>query len=77
MNYKSLTPKIKFGTFKIEEKDAFAYQIEDEERNFRTAIFAGIYDKIDELILENIPDDKLIALYAKVSKEMNKRGFKV
>jgi hypothetical protein len=77
MDYKSLTPKIKFGTFKIEDKEAFAYQIEVEERNLKTSIAVGLYEKIDELILENMPDDKLIKLYARIAKEMNRRGFSV
>jgi len=77
MDYKILTPKIKFGTFKIDNMDAFAYQIVDEEKNIRTSIAIGLYDKIDELILKNIPDNKLLNLYFKITEELLKRGLKV
>jgi len=53
-----------FGTFREDGKDLFAYQL-----NGVGNITKIIYEKIDELVLKNMPDDIFYDLALKIQKE--------
>ena len=59
--------KISFSTFKEFNKDCFKYQIDT------LPIVKSVYEKIDSLVLENMPDDIFYDLVYKISTERHRR----
>jgi len=60
---------INFKAFRENGIDMFACQINDMQ-----PLYKGVYEKIDELILKNMPDDIFYDLMHKIQKESARRN---
>jgi hypothetical protein len=60
---------INFKAFKENGFDMQTYQINDMQ-----PLYKGVYEKIDELILKNMPDDIFYDLMHKIQKESARRN---
>jgi len=61
--------KIDFNTFKEFDKDCFTYSI----GNLQDLVTKGVYEKIDSLVLENMPDKIFYDLVQKIENEKLRR----
>jgi len=66
---------VKYSIFDIEKNKGLMYQIRSD--NYQNDIMSIIYDKIDSLVIKNMPDEVLVRLILKLNLELERRGLKI